>query len=320
MTPFKFKPYYKNVIWGGTEIARFKEINIDRDDIGESWEISGVPGHESIVSDGAFTGKTITQLIELFGPELVGTRIFSQYGTYFPLLLKIIDAHSNLSIQVHPNDDEARKRGYRSGKTEMWYLLESEPGAIIYSGFRDEMSPGKLRHAISADIIMDSIHAIEGHSGDTYFIPAGRVHAIGAGNLLIEIQQTSDTTFRLYDYNRIDKNGKPRELHIEDAINALDYSAVPVEDIVKRGNKAKGDSLLAKCSHFMAEKFTITGSRTMVNDRDSFIIATATKGHVTIITADRESASIKQGESILIPACDKEISFKGNGEILLFSA
>lgn len=319
MTPFKFEPYYKSVIWGGSVIARFKGITHNREDIGESWEISGIPGHESIVSEGEFKGMTITRLIEHFGAELVGSRIYEQNGTRFPLLLKIIDAHSNLSVQVHPSDEIALGMGYQSGKTEMWYLLENTPGAIIYSGFREEMSPDKLRHAITSDLIMDSVHAIEGHPGDIYFTPPGRIHAIGAGNLLIEIQQASDTTFRIYDYNRIDTDGKPRQLHIEEAIGSLDYSAIPVEDIVKRENGSDKDRLLADCQYFKASKLAITGRRMIFNDRDSFIIATTIKGQMDIITDDERTA-VHQGETILIPACDKEISFEGNGEILLFTA
>lgn len=210
--PLHFSPYLKSVIWGGEAIAPFKGIVTDQKSIGESWEISAVPGKVSVVDRGTFKGKSFTELIEEFGPALVGGKVYETYGKNFPLLIKIIDAKDNLSVQVHPDDELAEKRHHCPGKTEMWHIIDTAPGAKIYVGLKQSITPDEYEHRVADNTIMDVIDSYDSAPGDTFFLPAGRIHAIGAGNLLAEIQETSDITYRIYDYDRRDADGNPRLL------------------------------------------------------------------------------------------------------------
>ena len=245
MNPIKFTPILKSVIWGGEKIAALKHIETSRTDIGESWEISGVPGHETEVAEGQDKGLTLSQLIDKYRERLVGADVWQRFGTSFPLLVKIIDARSDLSVQVHPDDALAKERHNCAGKTEMWYILDTEPGAQIYAGICRELNPEKYAEAVASNTIMDYIQAHDSHSGDVFFLPAGRVHAIGAGNLLLEIQQTSDITYRIYDYDRRDAQGNPRELHTRLAADAIDYTIYPD---YKSAPKPLGDNLKSLAS------------------------------------------------------------------------
>ena len=212
MNPFKFTPYLKSVIWGGERIAALKNIETDLTDIGESWEISGVQGNETVVSEGADKGLKLSELIAKYGARLVGEDVYARYGTEFPLLVKIIDARRDLSVQVHPDDKLAAQRHGCAGKTEMWYILATEPDAKIYAGLSRQLDPETYRRDVENKTIMNDITAHDSHPGDIFFLPAGRVHAIGAGNLLLEIQQPRDITYRIYEYDRRDANGNPRML------------------------------------------------------------------------------------------------------------
>lgn len=247
--PFKFVPYLKSVLWGGNKIAPFKGIVTDQKSIGESWEISGVPGHESIVAEGDDKGMTLPALIEKYGARLVGDKVYARFGNTFPLLIKLIDAEKDLSVQVHPDDRLAKERHNSLGKTEMWYIVDAEPGAKIYAGLSEQITPDDYTRLVGEKKIMDVIACHDSHDGDLFFLPAGRIHAIGAGNLLAEIQETSDITYRVYDFDRRDAEGNTRELHTEQAKDAIDYKVYP-EYKSEYDREAKGEVPLIDCEYF----------------------------------------------------------------------
>ena len=234
MKPYKFEPYLKTTLWGGYQIAPFKGIFTAQPNIGESWEISGVPGHESRaiergLIDDVDVGLTLTELIDKYKGLLVGQKVYKKYGNQFPLLVKFIDSRQDLSVQVHPDDKLAMERHGCQGKTEMWYIIKSDVGAKIYSGLKKSITPDEYEQLANAPVpetapdglpssshspMQDVIATHEAHDADLFFLPAGRLHAIGAGNFLAEIQETSDITYRVYDFGRKDAHGQPRELHI----------------------------------------------------------------------------------------------------------
>ena len=312
MNPFRFTPYLKSVIWGGEKIASLKNIKTDATDIGESWEISAVPGCETRVADGPDAGLTLTELIDRYRERLVGRKVWDQFQTSFPLLVKIIDARADLSVQVHPDDTLAADRHGCAGKTEMWYILDTEPGAKIYAGLSAELTPDTYRRAIHDNTIMSYIKAHDSAPGDTFFLPAGRVHAIGAGNLLLEIQQTSDITYRIYDYDRRDAAGRPRELHTEQAIDAIDYQVYPnyksdPEPI------APGVDSLARCKYFDVRLHTVDTPTPVDYAPDSFVIVSCVSGHIGISTGSDSPIRVDCGETLLIPADRQQLILSGSG-------
>ena len=265
MKPFKFEPYLKETIWGGKQIAEYKGIKACSENIGESWEISGVKGHESIVAEGGTScedkGLTISELIQKYREKLLGEKVYERFGTDFPLLIKFIDSRQDLSVQVHPDDKLAKERHGCQGKTEMWYIINSKPGAKIYAGLNKHITPEDYVRMTDKETIdghsplMDVIAAHDSHVGDIFFLPAGRLHSIGAGNLLVEIQQTSDITYRVYDFGRRDANGNTRELHIDLAKDAIDYNVYT--DCRSTYDKDAQIAELVKCKYFDVRKLTI---------------------------------------------------------------
>lgn len=316
-SPIIFKPFFKSVIWGGNKICSLKGIPQNEENIGESWEISQIPGFESIVAEGEYQGLTITELIDLFDRELLGNHVFEKYGKTFPLLVKFIDANDNLSIQVHPDDTLARERHQSAGKTEMWYILSSEKDAKIYAGLKESLNPEKYQKHIENDSLLDVIRVFDSNKDDVYFIPPGTVHAIGAGNLLTEIQESSDITYRIYDYNRKDKNGKPRELHTHLAKDAIDYGTL--DSCLRNVTKvADGVTHLLTCEHFTTFKLDIDGEKTIPKDKDSFWILVCTEGKMEVSCRDGKTF-LSTGHSALIPAYAEYIKLKGKGIILITS-
>lgn len=315
--PLKFRPILKSVVWGGEKIAPFKGITTSQTQIGESWEISGVPGNESVVANGPDEGKTLSQMIEKYGAELVGEKTFGKFGTTFPLLIKIIDAAGDLSLQVHPDDELAKERHNSLGKTEMWYIVDTDPGANICAGLAKEITPEEYAAKVADNTLMDVVAHHESAPGDVFFLPAGRIHAIGAGNLLVEVQETSDITYRIYDYGRVDaKTGKTRELHVEQAKDAIDYKVYP-------GYKstpialADGISELVNCSHFSVYLLEINGTHTFHPTIDSFTTLTCIEGEMTVGDgSDATPVALRKGETILLPACMKEFVISGKGKIV----
>ncbi len=273
--PLHFSPYLRSVIWGGERIAPYKGIVTDRKSIGESWEISAVPGHVSVVDRGPFSGRSLTELIEIYGAQLTGKHNFKKFGSTFPLLIKIIDARDDLSVQVHPDDDLAGIRHNCPGKTEMWHIIDTVPGSRIYTGLKEKISPDDYERMVADNTIMDVVDSYESKPGDSFFLPAGRIHSIGGGNMLAEIQQTSDITYRIYDFDRRDKDGNPRQLHISDARDAIDYRVFPTYKTEPSG------SVLADCAHFVVRRYEIhfgDGQLVLPRDRESFTLVMCLDG------------------------------------------
>lgn len=310
--PLHFAPFLKSVIWGGERIAPYKGIETEQKAIGESWEISAVPGHVSVVDRGPLKGSTLTELIERFGPELMGKRNFERYAPSFPLLVKLIDARTDLSVQVHPDDELARKRHNCAGKTEMWHVIKTEPGAKIHVGLNREITPEEYERRVADNSIMDVIGCYDSKPGDTFFLPAGRIHAIGGGNLLAEIQQTSDITYRIYDFDRRDKDGNPRELHTQLAKDAIDYTVYPDYRSHTQG------TLLAECDYFDVRRLEVKPGeeKEVEQPRDSFTIVMCLEGSVTITCADGSSETLARGETLLYPATLRNLKAKGEGVLL----
>ena len=300
--PFTFKPIFKEIIWGGSEILQFKGIPKDSRKIGESWELSNVDQNFSIVANGVLAGKTIEELIQEYGELLLGAKVFRQSGYTFPLLIKFIDACDDLSIQVHPNDQIAMERHHSLGKTEMWYVVKASSEAFLYSGFSQQIDADEYVRRIEDGTLSHVLKKYLVEAGDVFFLPAGRVHAIGSGCFIAEIQQTSDLTYRLFDYNRKDANGKIRKLHTGLAKEAIDYT---VHTSYKTSyhcveNEA---SELVECPYFTTNLLKINQSiHRNYSSVDSFVIFLCIKGKAVLKDNNSHLLTIQQGQTILIPA------------------
>lgn len=308
-----FKPILKNAIWGGEKIKSLKNIDSPDKNIGESWEISGVKGSESVVADGPDSGLKISALIDKYGADLLGGKNLLKYGNRFPLLIKFIDATHNLSVQVHPDDNLAISRGEDSGKTEMWLIMEAEENAKIAFGFNREINKEDYKELICSDKVLETLNFHEIKKGDAFFIPAGRVHAIGAGTLLVEIQQSSDLTYRLYDYGRTDDSGNPRQLHHEEAFDALNFNDVIPAGILYNPLKGSPVNLVAN-PKFTVNYWTVTNE--VVRDYsewDTFVVIVALEGKATITSGDK-SREIQKGDTVLIPAACHNLKIDPAGE------
>lgn len=315
--PLKFEPLLKTIIWGGDEICKFKHLTPEQEGIGESWEISGVEGNVSVVSNGQLKGTPLDELIGEYKDKLVGKNIYEKFGSKFPLLIKFIDARDNLSIQVHPNDELAKKRHNSFGKTEMWYVINARPGAFLYSGFSRQMTPEMYVKSVADNTFTNSLAKHEVKSGDVFFLPAGRVHAIGAGTFVAEIQQTSDITYRIYDYNRKDANGKTRELHTELAKDAIDYKQYETYQTTYIPNKNKLVEL-ERCQYFTTDLLELDKPfRRDCSANDTFIIYICMGGGCEIKDNKGNEVTLKQGETILIPADTESIDIQPQPKVLL---
>ena len=312
--PISFIPYFKSVIWGGDKICQYKRIPQKEAHIGESWEISAVPGHESIVAEGKYSGWSLPDLIKQFGADFIGENVYKKYNGTFPLLVKLIDANDNLSVQVHPNDELAKKRHNCLGKTEMWYIIKSEKDAKIFSGLNRAISPEEYEDFIINNNFTELLAEHESKPGDIFFLPPGRVHAIGAGNLLAEIQESSDITYRIYDYERKDKNGNKRELHTRLAKDAIDFNFYNDYKSLPPSPEEK-ISMIASCNHFKTERILLDGLMSLELDNSSFTILMCIEGKVKILYSQGEKY-IRAGHSILLPACLDNVKLYGKGTLL----
>ena len=338
--PLKFEPILKNVLWGGSEICRFKQLEVQESGIGESWEVSQVPGSVSVVANGSLKGKSLTELMDVAPEALLGKKIFKRFGMKFPLLVKFIDAQDDLSIQVHPNDALASKRHNSFGKTEMWYVIDSKPGSKLISGFSQQIDAEEYTRRIADNTIEDVLQTHEAVSGDVFFLPAGRVHAIGAGLFIAEIQQSSDITYRLYDYNRKDAQGNGRELHTELAKDAIDYKLY--DNLQTKYIPLENDlTPLVSCSYFTTNRIhlkadesgletiltedgpqQVSMSETIEMDRnydgfDSFVIYVCMKGEGQVQYGNDQFLDIRQGETVLLPAAFNTTVLSTSSEMLL---
>ena len=294
MKHFKFTPLLKTLIWGT-----------------ESWQISGVAGNETLAED----GSSLNTLVKEMKAELVGKANYQRFGDEFPLLIKFIDAHQDLSIQVHPSDEIAHRQGKPRGKTEMWYVMDSAPEAKLYNGLKMRITPEEYKKRVEEDTICDALAQYPVKEGDCFFIPAGRIHAIGAGCYLAEIQQTSDVTYRIYDYKRKDKDGNYRQLHTQEASECIDYQVM--DDYRQQYEPKKNESqLLVECPYFNTAVYDLTEPMTIdYTELDSFVILMGLKGEGTL-TIDGEEVSFHAGESILLPATVQEVATKGTIKFL----
>ncbi len=308
--PLKFTPIYKDKIWGGNKIKTVLNKNFgDLPNCGESWELSGVPGNISIVSNGYLAGNSLEELIEVYMGDLVGDQIFETFGHEFPLLIKFIDANDDLSIQVHPDDEMAAERHNSYGKTEMWYVMQADKGSKLQSGFNQPVDQEKYLEKLEKVELTDILNFEEVTAGDVFFIPAGRVHAIGKGILLAEIQQTSDITYRIYDYDRRDDQGNPRELHTDQALDAIDYTLFP--EYKTNYEPIPNESVeLASCQYFTTNVLDVSQVvEKDFNKLDSFVIYICLDGKLVIET-ESGSESIQKGETILLPASIENVLLK----------
>ena len=299
--PIKFLPIVKPKIWGG-----------------ESWQISGVEGDVSVVGNGFLAGNTLDELLEVYMGDLVGDAVYEKFGNEFPLLIKFIDARDRLSVQVHPGDELAAERHNSFGKTEMWYVLDCEDGAELINGFNREMSKDEYLDALNNGRLLDILNKVKVKRGDVFFIPAGRVHGIGGGNHIAEIQQTSDVTYRIYDYDRRDSNGNSRELHTELAVDAIDYK---LYDNYRTDYVAEVNSTVnvVDCKYFTTNVFECDAPvEKDFPEIDSFIIYMCTAGGCRIECEESEKpVEIKCGETVLIPAAIKNLCFIPDGKTTL---
>jgi len=294
MKYLKFKPLLKTLIWGT-----------------ESWQISGVPGNETLTED----GQSLNTLVARMKGQLVGEANYRRFGDEFPLLIKFIDAHQDLSVQVHPNDEIAHRHGKPRGKTEMWYVMDSAPDAKLYNGLRRRLTAETYEKMVHHDTIVYALAQYHVSEGDCFFIPAGRIHAIGAGCHVAEIQQTSDVTYRIYDYNRRDKNGNLRELHTRLAAESIDYTVLPDYRQHYQPRQNEGVSLV-ECPYFNTAVYDLTEPMTIdYSELDSFVILMGLKGEGTL-NVDGEEVAFRQGESILLPATVSAVSVSGTVKFL----
>ncbi len=312
--PLKFKPILKDKIWGGERLKNVLDKKEAGNSAGECWEISTVKDNISVVAEGFLAGNDLQELIEIYMGDLVGDKVYEKFGLEFPLLIKFIDANDDLSIQVHPEDEKARERHNSFGKTEMWYIIESDPGAELISGFNRELKKEDYISALNSGELKDILNYEKANPGDVFFMPAGRVHAIGSGILLAEIQQSSDVTYRIYDWDRRDSEGKARDLHTELALDVINFESQTDyrTDYKKILNKSVS---IGECQYFSTN--LIHFNKAVEKDFhlvDSFIVYLCVEGRVNIISAENQKTSIKKGESILIPAELKNIILLPDGE------
>ena len=310
-----FEPQLKQTLWGGDRIIPFKHLDTQMEAVGESWEISGVKGNETIVANGKDKGKSLNQLVREQKGRLVGEENYQRFGDEFPLLIKFIDACQDLSIQVHPDDETAHRLGKTRGKTEMWYVLESAPGAMLYNGLKKKITPEVYEQMVENDTITEALARYEVSEGDVFFIPAGRIHAIGAGCFVAEIQQTSDITYRIYDYKRKDKNGNYRELHTKEAAESIDFRIYDNQHINYTLSKNEGVQVVS-CPHFTTAVYDLTEPMTLdYSELDSFVILIAVKGQGKLICEDEE-ITFRMGDTVLLPATTQEVKVEGNVKFL----
>ena len=301
--PFKFQPIYKEKIWGGQKLRQLlnKEFS-PLPNCGESWEISGVQNEISVVANGFLAGNNLQELIEVYMGELVGEKVYEKFGMEFPLLIKFIDANDDLSIQVHPNDEMSKERHNAFGKTEMWYVVQADEGAELIAGFNQEVDQQKYLGHLEKNSLTEILNIEKVKAGDVFFMPAGRVHAIGKGIVVAEIQQTSDVTYRIYDYNRKDDQGKTRELHTDLALDAIDYTFEKEYGTHYHAHKNQSAELVS-CPYFTTNLLELTHSvEREYNDLDSFIIYMCLEGDYVISWGDDKAMEVAKGESILVPA------------------
>jgi len=313
MYPLQFDPILKERIWGGEKLKTEFNKPIVSDVTGESWELSTVSGDVSVISNGEYKGKSLTELIKSFPEEILGTEAYKKYGTEFPLLFKFLDARDDLSIQVHPNDELAKKRHNSFGKTEMWYVMQADENARIIVGFKEKSSKEEYLEKLEEKSILSILKEVPVKKGDVFFLETGTIHAIGAGIVIAEIQQTSDITYRVYDWDRVDAEGKSRELHIELALDAINYNTTETKK--EYSEEINVSNEMVNCPYFITSYLPIRGEAKVVKKHDSFMVYMCMEGNVSL-EYNEEKWSYKKGDTILIPAALKSYNLAGEGVLL----
>ena len=318
MYPLKFEPIYKNKIWGGRNLKRIFNKNIHEESVGESWEIASHENGESIIKNGTYKGMTIQELVTEQGQKVLGEKAVDKYYKKFPLLIKLIDAQDNLSVQVHPDDQYAsRFEDGESGKTELWYILNAEPGAKIIYGLQENINKEQFKEAIKNSSINKLLNEVEVKTGDFFYIPAGTVHAIGKGIMIAEIQQNSDTTYRVYDWDRVDDKGNSRDLHINKALDVIDFNRnnpIKAEKIIVKNTNYKLTELI-NTEYFNIRTVEIYKRYKADTKNKRFYIYMNLGSEVTINYNDGKM-KVRKGETILIPAALGEYEIVGQTKLL----
>lgn len=304
--PLRFKPILKERLWGGHKLRDVLEKNFEGTGIGESWELSGVEGDVSLIDNGPYKGKSLIELIEAYPIELLGKPVIEKFGREFPILIKFIDAQKDLSIQLHPGDELARARHNSFGKTEMWYVMDADPGAELIIGFKRDMSKEEYQQAMEEKSLPQYLHYEPVAAGDGFFINSGKIHAIGAGILLAEIQQSSDVTYRVYDFDRRDARGNLRELHTELALDAMDFKKR--DDFkISYGKQKNQENQMVTSPYFNTSFLELdTQTRLSLSHDESFTVLVCVDGSAEVVLNSRKS-QIKKGETLLLPAAAAEV-------------
>ena len=314
MYPLKFEPILKQTLWGGDKIIPFKHLNESLPNVGESWEISAVEDSESVVANGSDKGLTLPEMVRKYREELVGEANYARFGNKFPLLIKFIDAKLDLSIQVHPGDELAKKRHNSFGKNEMWYVIAADKGAKLISGFAEQITPKEYKERVYNGIFAEVLQTCAIQPGDVFYVPAGRVHGIGAGAFVAEIQQTSDITYRIFDYNRKDKDGKSRELHTSQAIEAINFTDVQ-DDFRTAYEHIENEPVeMVASPYFTTSIYDMTEEITCdYSELDSFVIFICVEGACRLTDDNRNEVTLRAGETVLLPAAIQEVTIVPEG-------
>lgn len=314
--PLKFSPIFKSKIWGGTKIKDIFGLESKMPNCGEAWLLSGVEGENSTVTNGFLEGNELNELVAVYMGDLVGDKVYDKFGDEFPILVKILDANDWLSIQVHPDDELAKKRGMEMGKTEMWYTIQADKDAKLISGFSEKCDKETYLHYLNKNALPEILNEEKVEAGDTFFIPAGRVHALGPGCLIAEIQQTSDTTYRLYDYDRIGADGIKRELHTQEAMDAINFEVEKEYKIDYSREKNKTIELVDS-PFFTTEIINLEGMiKKEYDELDSFVLYFCVEGNM-VMEYPEGSVKAKAGECILVPNCVDKVFINATSAKLL---
>jgi len=311
--PLQFEPILKERIWGGEKLKTLLNKPITSNITGESWELSTVEGDVSIIKNGSQKGKSLIEVIEQYPDALLGTEVHKQFGKQFPLLFKYLDAREDLSIQVHPNDELAKKRHNSFGKTEMWYVMQADADAKLIVGFKQKSTPEAYLKSLEDKNILSLLNTIAAKEGDVFFLETGTVHAIGAGLVIAEIQQTSDITYRLYDFDRVDANGNKRELHVDLALEAINYNTTDTHKVYNKDTNKS--NVVVDCPYFTTNFLPLDGKVGIIKSGTSFTVYMCTEGEFMIVT-EEEVFNYKKGDTVLIPAALTNYILDGKASLL----
>ena len=311
--PLQFEPIMKERIWGGTKLKTYLNKPITSDITGESWEISTVENDVSVVANGVLKGKSLNELIQEFPETVLGTKVHAQFGKQFPLLFKYLDAREDLSIQLHPNDELAKKRHNSFGKTEMWYVMQADADARLIVGFKEKSSPEEFKKNIENKTIVAILDTKKVQQGDVFFLETGTIHAIGAGIVIAEIQQTSDITYRIYDFDRVDANGNKRELHVDLSLEAINYETIESQKIYSTTENVSNE--VVNCKYFTTNYIPLNDLVKISKNGNSFTVYMCVDGSFQL-TGDGENFNYQKGDTVLIPAALTDFQLSGKASIL----